>query len=186
MKKKVYLINKINITDGLIESDAEVYYTEQERDRAWHILTHDHNEMIRDCYCDEDHRDLNDLDKDEYHYEWDNNHLEFWNRYDPEMHTDNYTKSEDTIEISNKVYEVLVDSLDGDGCSFIETTLYYKKEDAVAHFNKTIEDFEKDCLSSYDPGDYVIDRDEDVYSWYEEGCYSENHFDVILKEKEVK
>lgn len=88
--------------------------------------------------------------------------------------------------MNNIVYEVLVDSLDDNGCSFIESTLYYKKEDALAHFNKTIEDFEKDCLSSYDPEDYVIDRDDGIYSWYEDGCYSENHFDVTLKEKEVK
>lgn len=186
MKKKVYLIKKSNITDGLIETDTEVYCTEQERDRAWQILTHEHNEMIRDCYCDEDHRDLNDLDEDEYHYEWDQNHLEFWSKSDPEMHTDYYDKGEDTIEISNKVYEVLVDSIDDNGFNFIESTLYYNKEDAITHFNKTIEDFEKDCLSSYDPEYYVIDRDENIYSWYAEGCYSENHFDVTLKEKEVK
>ena len=88
--------------------------------------------------------------------------------------------------MNNIVYEVLVDSIDDSGCSFIETTLYYKKEDAIAHFNKTIEDFENDCLSSYDPEDYVIERDDNNYSWYEDGYYSANHFDVSIKEKEVK
>lgn len=88
--------------------------------------------------------------------------------------------------MNNIVYEVLVDSIDDNGFNFIETTLYYKKEDAVTHFNKTIEDFEKDCLSSYDPDYYVIDRDEDIYSWYADGCYFENHFDVSIKEKGVK
>lgn len=88
--------------------------------------------------------------------------------------------------MKNIVYEVLVDSIDDNCFNFIETTLYYKKEDAVMHFNKTIEDFEKDCLSSYEPDDYVIERDDNNYSWYEDGYYSANHFDVSIKEKEVK
>lgn len=88
--------------------------------------------------------------------------------------------------MSNIVYEVLVDSVDDNGCSFIETTLYYKKEDAMAHMRAVIDDFEKDCLSSYDPEDYVIEDDGEFYSWYEDGYYSVNHFDVSVKQKEVR
>ena len=85
----------------------------------------------------------------------------------------------------NIVYEVLVDSIDDKGFSFIETKLYYKREDAIAHMNEVIEDFENTCLDSYDAEDYVIERDEDCYSWFEEGYYSVNHFDVKVEQKEV-
>ena len=86
---------------------------------------------------------------------------------------------------NNIVYEILVDSADDNGNSFIETKLYYNIEDAVAHFNETIEDFEKECLSSYEPDDYVIERDDNNYSWYEDGYYSANHFDVTLRQRKV-
>lgn len=86
---------------------------------------------------------------------------------------------------NNIVYEIKVDSQDDNGFSFIKTTLYYNIADAVAHFNKTISDFEKDCLSSYDPEDYVIEKSNNSYSWYEDGFYSSNHFDVTLTQKEV-
>ena len=35
MKKKIYLIKKATVSDGLLEIDTEVYNTEQERDTAW-------------------------------------------------------------------------------------------------------------------------------------------------------
>lgn len=82
------------------------------------------------------------------------------------------------------VYEILVDSVD-DGNDFIGTTLFYNVDDAIAHFNKTIEVFEERCLSSYEPDDYVIERDDKNYSWYEDGCYSVNHFDVTLRQRRV-
>lgn len=82
------------------------------------------------------------------------------------------------------VYEVLVESVD-DGDDFIETKLFYNVDDAIAHFNKTIEAFEEDCLSSYEPDDYIVERDDMFYSWYEDGYYSVNHFDVTLRQKKV-
>lgn len=85
---------------------------------------------------------------------------------------------------NNIVYEILVDSVD-DGDDFIETKLFYNVDDAIAYFNKVIEDFEKDCLSSYEPDDYVVERDDMFYSWYEDGYYSVNHFDVTLRQRKV-
>ena len=82
------------------------------------------------------------------------------------------------------VYEILVDSVD-DGDDFIETKLFYNVDDAITYFNRVIEDFEKDCLSSYEPDDYVVERDDMFYSWYEDGYYSTNHFDVTLRQRKV-
>lgn len=87
---------------------------------------------------------------------------------------------------NNIVYQVLIDSIDDDGTAFIETKLFYNVGDAIKHFNDVVNDFEKDCLDCYEPEDYVIEKDERFYSWYPDGYYSQNHFDVSVTQKEVK
>ena len=86
---------------------------------------------------------------------------------------------------NNIVYQVLIDSRDDDGTSFIETKLFYNVDDAIKHFNEVVNDFEKDCLDCYEPEDYIIERCDSSYSWYEDGYYSRNHYDVTLTQKEI-
>lgn len=97
MKQKIYLINKVFIADGLIESETEAFATEQERDKAWNKLLHSHNNMIIECF----NLDLNHIPID-YVYDWDDEELEFYCSDDPDMHHDYFTKDETTIEVQNE------------------------------------------------------------------------------------
>jgi hypothetical protein len=186
MKKKVYLIKKANISEGLIETDTEVYNTEQERDRAWHQLVHDHNEMIRDCYCDE-HRYLEDIinSQDEYHYEFDDNHLEFWCKDDPEMHTDYYDKGEDTIAMNDRIFVVLIDSYDGEGSSIVDMELFGTLEAAKEHLKICVEDFKKDVTNWDDADIYTAEETDVSFTWFESGYYDQNHYCVDIYERTI-
>jgi hypothetical protein len=183
MKKKVYLIKKLCTTDGLIETNTEVYATEKERDDAFLSLIDTHNEMIRDAYCDDGNEEL---DKEEFHYEWDNDHLEFWNKHDPEMHTDYYDKDEDEIEIKDKVYVVHIDSYSGEGSSIDAFKVFSTREKAREHLKKCRDDFEGEDLDYYDPEDYIIEDDEDSYTWYIDGQYDQDHYCISIHELEVE
>ena len=184
--KEVYLIKKGGISDGNLGLDTEVYDTEKERDIAWEALVHCHNEMIIDCYCDEDHRDLNDLDKDEFHYEFDDKHLEFWCKSDPEMHTDYYEKDTDTIQVKDKVYVVHIDSYSGEGSSIDAFKVFATREQAREHLKKCRDDFEGEDLDYYDPEDYIIEDDDDSYTWYIDGQYDQDHYCISIHELEVE
>lgn len=94
MEKKIYLINKTNVSDGLLEVSTETYNTREERDDAWNRLVHDHNNMIQDAY---DIR-LSDSDwEEDYFYQWNVEELEFYCKEDSDMHHDYFLKSEETI-----------------------------------------------------------------------------------------
>lgn len=97
MKQKIYLINKVFISDGLIETEAETYATEKERDVAWNQLLHSHNNMIIECF----ELDLNNI-SDDYVYDWGDEELEFYCINDPDMHHDYFVKDETTIEVPNE------------------------------------------------------------------------------------
>lgn len=90
MNIKLYTIEKVFITEGLIDTETEIYNTEKERDGAWNVLIHDHNEMVRESFG----INLNKKNYEkEYHYEWNDNMLEFYCRNDVYMHRDFFKKS---------------------------------------------------------------------------------------------
>jgi hypothetical protein len=182
MEKKVYLIKKINITEGLIETNTEVYSTEKERDDAFLSLINMHNDMIKDSYCDEDNEEL---DKEEFHYEWDNDHLEFWNKHDPEMHTDYYDKDEDTIVMNDKVFVVLIDSYDVEGSSIVAMEVFDTLEGAQQHLKLCIEDFKSDVTNWDDAEIYTTEETDVSFTWFETGCYDQNHYCVDICEKTI-
>lgn len=91
---KVYCIKKVYISDDLPELDTEVYATEEARDAAWHRLVHDHNNMIQDAY----NIDLNNSNYEkDFHYDWDNQTLTFYDKVEPTCHYDYFEKSEETL-----------------------------------------------------------------------------------------
>lgn len=95
MKRTIYCIKKVYISDGMPELDTEVYATEEERDNAWNVLVHDHNNMIQDAF---DIR-LSDHDwEEDYYYEWSDQELEFYCKEDADMHHDYFVKSDETLE----------------------------------------------------------------------------------------
>lgn len=95
MRKNIFLINKVFISDGIIETDTEVFDNEKDREKAWNSLLHFHNNMVIDCFG----LDLNHI-PDEYCYNWGNTELEFYCQDDPDMHHDYFVKSESTIEVT--------------------------------------------------------------------------------------
>lgn len=91
---RLYCIKKVWISDGIIESDVELYRTKMDRDKAWNILVHDHNNMIQDSF---DIR-LSDFDwEDDYYYEWNDEELEFYCKEDADMHHDYFVKCEELV-----------------------------------------------------------------------------------------
>lgn len=84
-KVKLYCIKKVWISDGLISSDVELFRTKMDRDKAWAVLVHDHNNMIQEAY----NIDLSDYSYEEdYYYEWSQESLEFYDKAEPECHHD--------------------------------------------------------------------------------------------------
>ena len=185
MEKKIYLINKTNVSDGLLEVAAETYNTREERDEAWNRLVHDHNNMIQDCY---DIR-LSDFDwENDYHYEWNDNELEFYCKEDPDMHHDYYKKDVDSIIVQDRVYVVRIDSDDTlhDGEIIQAVKVFSTLDKAKEHLQFCKKDFEESCLSDYDPDEYIIEEDELSYSWYLEGLYDGCHYCVEISTEEVE
>lgn len=182
MKKKVYLIKKVNVSDGLLETDTEVYNTEQERDTAWNVLVHDHNNMIQDSY---DIR-LSDFDwEDDYHYEWNDSELEFYCKEDVDMHHDYYSKGEDTIAMNDRIFVVVIDSYDGEGSSIVDTELFATLEGAQQHLKLCIEDFKKDVTNWDDTEIYTTEETDVSFTWFETGCYDQNHYCIDIYERTI-
>ena len=182
MKKKVYLIKKANICDGLIETDTEVYNTEQERNEAWNVLVHDHNNMIQDSY---DIR-LSDFDwEDDYYYEWNDEELEFYCKEDADMHHDYYKKDEDTIAMNDKIFVVVIDSYDGEGSSIVDTELFATLEGAQQHLKLCIEDFKNDVTNWNDTEIYTTEETDVSFTWFETGCYDQNHYCIDIYERTI-
>lgn len=92
MKEKVYLINKVFIQDGAIDTDTEAFYTKEERDREWNRLVLSHNNLIIEDY----NIDLNYI-PEAYFYDWNDESLEFLDQAEPNMRHDYFVKSEATI-----------------------------------------------------------------------------------------
>ena len=183
MIKKMYIINKVNISDGLIDTSSEVYNTKEERDKAWNILVHDHNELIRDAYCYET-KELDEL-IDDYHYEWDDNELEFYCKDDPDMHRDYYKKDYDEVVIKDKVFVLLIDSYEGEGSSIIDMELFSSLEGAKKHLELCKEDFKNSIPNWNDTELYTIEEDDVSFTWFESGCYDENHYCINIYERTV-
>ena len=182
MEKKIYLINKTNVSDGLLESSTETYNTRDERDEAWNILVHDHNNMIQDSY---DIR-LSDFDwEDDYYYEWNDNELEFYCKDDLEMHHDYYKKDVDSIMVDTKVYCVVIDSYDVDGSSIIGIELFETLEGAQQHLKLCIEDFKSDVTNWDDAEIYTTEETDVSFTWFETGCYDQNHYCIDICEKTI-
>lgn len=99
MKRKIYLINKVFISDSIIDTDADAFYTKEERDKEWNRVVHSHNNLIIDNYG----IDLNYIPKG-YFYNWDNESLEFFDQLDLDVHHDYFVKAETTIEVPNETY----------------------------------------------------------------------------------
>lgn len=99
MKEKVYLINKVSINDGLIETDTDIFRTEEERDREWNRVVLSHNNSIIETYD----IDLNHIPKI-YFYDWNDESLEFLDQTEPDMQHDYFVKSEATIEVRDETH----------------------------------------------------------------------------------
>lgn len=182
MKKKIYLIKKATVSDGLLETDTEVYNTEQERDTAWNELVHSHNNMVQECF---DIR-LSDFDwEDDYHYEWNDTELEFYCKEDVDMHHDYYSKGEDTIAMNDRIFVVVIDSYDGEGSSIVDTELFATLEGAQQHLKLCIEDFKKDVTNWDDTDTYTVEETDVSFTWFESGCYDQNHYCVDIYERTI-
>jgi hypothetical protein len=182
MKKKVYLIKKANVSDGLLETDTEVYNTEQERDTAWNELVHSHNNMVQECF---DIR-LSDFDwEDDYHYEWNDTELEFYCKEDVDMHHDYYSKGEDTIAMNDRIFVVVIDSYDGEGSSIVDTELFATLEGAQQHLKLCIEDFKNDVTNWDDTEIYTTEETDVSFTWFETGCYDQNHYCIDIYERTI-
>lgn len=84
------------------------------------------------------------------------------------------------IEIDNdSVYEVVVeDCIDGDTTTI--TKLFRTFEDAQKYMNNKIEIFEIEA-----PDLPLQDKGENFVSYYEDGWYNDNHYDITIFEKEI-
>jgi hypothetical protein len=182
MKKKVYLIKKANVSDGLLETDTEVYNTKQERDTAWNELVHSHNDMVQECF---DIR-LSDFDwEDDYHYEWNDTELEFYCKKDVDMHHDYYSKGEDIIAMNDRIFVVVIDSYDGEGSSIVDTELFATLEGAQQHLKICIEDFKNDVTNWDDAEIYTTEETDVSFTWFETGCYDQNHYCIDIYERAI-
>lgn len=182
MKKKIYLIKKATVSDGLLETDTEVYNTEQERDTAWNELVHSHNNMVQECF---DIR-LSDFDwEDDYHYEWNDTELEFYCKEDVDMHHDYYSKGEDTIAMNDRIFVVVIDSYDGEGSSIVDTELFATLEGAQQHLKLCIEDFKNDVTNWDDTEIYTTEETDVSFTWFETGCYDQNHYCIDIYERTI-
>lgn len=182
MKKKIYLIKKATVSDGLLETDTEVYNTEQERDTAWNELVHSHNNMVQECF---DIR-LSDFDwEDDYHYEWNDTELEFYCKEDVDMHHDYYSKGEDTIAMNDRIFVVVIDSYDGEGSSIVDTELFATLEGAQQHLKLCIEDFKNDVINWDDTEIYTTEETDVSFTWFETGCYDQNHYCIDIYERTI-
>ena len=182
MKKKIYLIKKATVSDGLLEIDTEVYNTEQERDTAWNELVHSHNNMVQECF---DIR-LSDFDwEDDYHYEWNDTELEFYCKEDVDMHHDYYSKGEDTIAMNDRIFVVVIDSYDGEGSSIVDTELFATLEGAQQHLKLCIEDFKNDVINWDDTEIYTTEETDVSFTWFETGCYDQNHYCIDIYERTI-
>ena len=182
MKKKIYLINKTNVSDGLLEVATETYNTIEERDEAWNRIVHDHNNMIQDSY---DIR-LSDFDwEEDYYYEWNDEELEFYCKEDPDMHHDYYKKDEDTISMNDRIFVVVIDSYDGEGSSIVDTELFATLEGAQQHLKLCIEDFKNDVTNWDDAEIYTTEETDVSFTWFETGCYDHNHYCIDIYERTI-
>ena len=183
MEKKIYLINKTNVSDGLLEVSTETYNTREERDEAWNRLVHDHNNMIQDSY---DIR-LSDFDwEDDYYYEWNDNELEFYCKDDPDMHHDYYKKDVDSIIVDTRVYCVVIDSYDGEGSSIVDMEVFDTLDAAKEHLRILKEDFKKDVTNWNDTEIYTVEDTDESFTWYETGCYDQNHYCLDIYVRNIK
>lgn len=183
MEKKIYLINKSNVSDGLLEVSTETYNTREERDEAWNRLVHDHNNMIQESY---DIR-LSDFDwEDDYHYEWNDNELEFYCKDDPDMHHDYYKKDVDSIMVDTRVHCVVIDSYDGEGSSIVDVEVFDTLDAAKEHLKMCVEDFKNDVTNWNDTDVYTVEETDVSFTWFESGCYDQNHYCVDIYERTIK
>lgn len=84
------------------------------------------------------------------------------------------------IKIDNdSVYEVVVeDCIDGDRTT--RTELFRTFEDAQEYMNNKIEIFEIES-----PNLPLQDKGENFVSYYKDGWYNDNHYDITIFEKEI-
>ena len=84
------------------------------------------------------------------------------------------------IEFDNdRVYEVVVeDCVDGDTTT--RTELFKTFEDAQEYMNNKIEMFEEKELDLP-----LQDKGEKFVSYYKDGWYNDNHYDITIFEKEI-
>lgn len=65
--------------------------------------------------------------------------------------------------------------------------LFRSKERARIKMNFFVEEaFGKDCDADLQANGFVVEREKDCVSIYEEGRYNDNHFDVTIKEVELQ
>ena len=86
----------------------------------------------------------------------------------------------------NKVYVVHIDSYSGEGSSIDAFKVFATREQAREHLKKCRDDFEGEDLDYYDPEDYIIEDDEDSYTWYIDGQYDQDHYCISIHELEVE
>ena len=202
MLKKIFLINKLFISDGNQELQTMCYGSQDERDNAWNELIETHNEMIKNSFCDEEHPTLESLN-DDYEYNYGDNELEFYSRIDKEMHHDYFCKDIDEINVTCDVYVVIEDSMYDDEPSS-DYKVFGTLEEAKAHFNNLKQKFINDMGDQltttkdtdngdddrdenyddcYDEGNYIVEETEMAYSCYRDGYYNSDHYniDIIFK-----
>lgn len=85
-----------------------------------------------------------------------------------------------------KIYLVTLDDICDGEVVAQERIAYLHYEDAKEKVKKLIKSYEHDCPDIFDDKNYVIDRNDDYFTAYEQGEYVINHIDIEISELEVK
>jgi hypothetical protein len=96
--EKVFLIKRTFVSEGLVETDVDVYATEEKRDEAWNALVLSHNNMMIDCH----EMDLNHINEDEWFYEWGDKELTCYDAQDPTAEAYYFAKDWNFIQGGDK------------------------------------------------------------------------------------
>ena len=84
----------------------------------------------------------------------------------------------------DKVYLVIIDDVRD-----FELTSKFKvfknSDDAKKYFDNVVAEFKRGTRVNSDRSVIEGDESKGMFTWYEDGFYNENHYDVLLVEKEV-
>lgn len=84
----------------------------------------------------------------------------------------------------DKVYLVIID----DVCDFECTSkfkIFKNPDDAKKYFDNVVAAFKRGTKVNSDRSIIEGDESKGMFTWYEDGFYNENHYEVLLVEKEV-